>query len=147
VRCIAGLGGEQMNAPYQDEEGLWLRSRKDQRHITSRYLGRWRDCKAMNTLRRRWNGRSNVKIAFPGVHRPRESGAWIVFFPDSSTSQSFKCEKGAARAYRDWLALHGKQPKATLYQYRGEPLLADVAGPSWPEPETFRLLRRGTESR
>jgi hypothetical protein len=36
---IAG-GGEQMNAPYQDEEGLWLKPRKDQPHTTSRYLGR-----------------------------------------------------------------------------------------------------------
>jgi hypothetical protein len=36
----AAAGGEEMNGPYQDEEGLWLRSRKDQPHATSCYLGR-----------------------------------------------------------------------------------------------------------
>jgi hypothetical protein len=35
--------GQEMDAPYQDEEGLWLKSRKEQPHTTSRYLGRWRE--------------------------------------------------------------------------------------------------------
>jgi hypothetical protein len=70
-------------------------------------------------------------MAFPGVSWNSQGKRWCLHLPGES-SQSFKSEKEAARAYGNWLAHHNKQPKATSSQYRGEPLRADVTGPPWP---------------
>jgi hypothetical protein len=69
--------------------------------------------------------------AFPGVSKESRGGRWFLHLPNKAT-QNFASEKRAARAYGDWLALHGKQPKATASQYRGESLRADVGGTPWP---------------